>query len=659
MTHTNKSRLGFPKSFSNEYDKINQLSYSLKSFTERNTKTTHINYKIYHLLCSPFTYINAYSKISKNKGALTKGIDSDQEIMKFFGIKDANIIANKFKTNNYIWQPARRTLIPKPGRKDKRPIDTPTQRDRIVQEAIRGILESIFEPEFVEFEKMNNFKSTNYGFRPGKSCWKAVNNLKIYGQRTTYAIEGDIVGAYNNVNHDILLNILQTRIHDKKFLKVIKNLLKAGIMENKQVLHSLKGTPQGGIVSPLLFNIYMFKLDKYIYNTIINPILSNNVNKSTQRNPIHSKLGRDIKALTESRKTKTDQKEKCNITKQIKLICNERFKIPSYNINSLPKSAVYSRYADDWVLLITATSKEANDLKIQIQNEIQLNLKMELDLKKTKITRINEGFRFLGYNIKMNTKEQNKIAYSTQVIRNKPKRFKRRTTSRKITIIPDKRRLLKNLKLKGFTNNNGFPIGIRGWSIFDEYEIVMKYKQIFRGICNYYSNCDSTYILNRISYILQYSCAKTIATRKRITMKQTFSKYGKNLNIEKIIHKNNNTQKTYINFTTYTEYKKLGVFNYRENKEYNFDPFYLKSYNRTKMKMFLNCSICNSDDRVALHHINSLKNIKKDKSHFSKVIQQINRKQIPVCHSCHMDITHGRYDGNKVITFHNIKAAKL
>jgi retron-type reverse transcriptase len=215
-------------------DYLRKQSLPLIQLRMRNEDTKHINHKIYHLLCDPFIYVNAYAKISKNPGALTKGIKSDEEIMTFFGKSNAEKIANKFKTKNYSWKPTRRTWIPKPGKNKLRPIDTPTQEDRIVQEAIRGILESIFEPEFREFETQNEFLCTNYGFRPNQSTWKAANALKIFGQATIYGIEGHISGAYNNVDHDILINLLNKRIKDKKFIEVISKLLKSDIMEENK-----------------------------------------------------------------------------------------------------------------------------------------------------------------------------------------------------------------------------------------------------------------------------------------------------------------------------------------------------------------------------------------------------------------------------------------
>ena len=244
----------------------------------RNKKTNHINRKIFYLFKDPFTIINAYTKISKNKGAVSRGF-KDDNTMNYFGIKKAKSISERIIKGTYKFSPAKRTWIPKPGKKKKRPIDVPTQSDRIVQEAIRGILEAIYEPVFIEQGKNTKELSNNYGFRPRHSCWLAIQRIERYSKLCNVIIEGDIVSAYNNVNRDILLRLLRERITDKKFLRLIKKMLKSGVTERSKFEHSLKGTPQGGIVSPLLFNIYMLGLDQYVYKNFIVPVLEENKTK--------------------------------------------------------------------------------------------------------------------------------------------------------------------------------------------------------------------------------------------------------------------------------------------------------------------------------------------------------------------------------------------
>lgn len=546
-------------------------SFQLERCSQRNQNTQHKNFKLYHLLCAPFTFINAYVKISKNKGALTKGPNKDGEIRKYFGFKDANQIATKFKNNTYLWNPSRRTLIPKPGKTTLRPIDTPTQEDCIVQEAIRGILESIYEPEFKQFEQENGHLATNYGFRPNKSIKDAVEVLKFKGQPATYAIEGDIVGAYNNVDHDILLGILKRRILDKKFLNIIRSLLKAGIIENNIQIHSLKGTPQGGIVSPLLFNIYMFEFDKFVYYEIIK---KKTTTTKPKRNPEYLKLVYQIQLQKKKMNFSPLAYKRKDEKKKLQSLIKKRMSIPSTDIKSLPKKGVFSRYADDWVLFITCTSQESKEIELQISRFISEKLKMALDPEKTLRTHITSPISFLGFNIRMNSPKSTKVSLNTTARSNRVLRFKRRTTSRKVTIYPDKSQILRNLINRKFCDKQGFPIGLRSWSNLDEYHIVQKYGQILRGIANYYHFADDFQILYRVAYILQYSCAKTLAVRNKCTMPQIFKRYGKNLTITRFIKNNQDSKTHHTQFETFTELRKINsVFRPKFKHCDNFDPF--------------------------------------------------------------------------------------
>jgi len=384
-------------------ERIEKLGYQLKRHTIRNSDTSHINYKIFHLLTDPFTYVNAYTKISKNRGALTEGYEDDQTTV-LFGLDKAEKIAKKVKEGTYKFKPVKRTWVPKPGKTTKRPLDVPTQSDRIVQEAVRGVLEAIYEPEFVKHGEETKDLSNNYGFRPNLSCWSAIDKLKKYSRRCNIVIEGDIVSAYNNVNHDILLKILRKRIRDEKFLKLIIGMLKSGIMDDNRFEHSLNGTPQGGIVSPLLFNIYMLELDRYIYEEFVNPIMMQNEKegKTEQSSYLYNKARWAVdKTRKEFLKAKeayetnpriSNKKQLQETKKKYKQARMKRLNTAYGKVERLPKGAVYVRYADDWVLAITATEDEATQIKNKITEFLETQLKMQLDVEKTKITRTPSGY---------------------------------------------------------------------------------------------------------------------------------------------------------------------------------------------------------------------------------------------------------------------------
>jgi hypothetical protein len=549
--------------------KIEDLSVRLHEHTARNINGFHINYKIHYLLHDPFTFVNAYTKISKNKGAMRKGFD-DEGVMKFFGLKSAKIIANKLKKNQYEL---------KPGKKKKRSINVPTQLDRIVQEAIRGILEAIYEPEFRHWGEVTRHLSNNYGFRPGMSTWTAMDKIKKYSQRCTIAIEGDIVSAYNNVNYDILLSILRQRIKDKKFLNLIKKLLKSGIMDRSVYEHSLEGTPQVGIVSPLLFNIYMFGLDKFVYNEIITPFLKEERSKtgdeatSTYRK-IRYQTNQSYKRLQKlkieyKQKPTSEKKDKIKkALKEFKRLRNTRNSTRYGNAERFERKAFYARYADDWVLALTCNQAEAEKIKQKIADYLKTKRKMQLDDEKTKISRVSEGYKFLGFEVRMLTDNVKQRLTLQKLSNGKYVRTLKRITSRMITIEPNSDRILNILKLDQFCNGNYEPRAKPGWLIYDDYDIVEKYEQIFRGLYNYYLPCERLTRLNRISYILQYSCARTLARRKNMSKRAIFKKYGKNLTMKST--KKENVTRT-ARFFTLTDLKSIKT-EISHNNDYK-DPF--------------------------------------------------------------------------------------
>ena len=186
----------------------------LNNFTKNNTDTSHINHQIYHLLLDPFTLDNAYTNLSRNKGSFTNGVNVGN--IQGYSRSTSIEISNKLKQRKFKPNPVRRVWVPKPNKKEKRPLGIPTFQDRVVQEAIRGILEAIYEPEFAKFAK-TSMVCNNFGFRPQLNCWQAIEHFKKWGQQITFVIEGDIKGAYNNVDHEILINILSKRIKDKNF----------------------------------------------------------------------------------------------------------------------------------------------------------------------------------------------------------------------------------------------------------------------------------------------------------------------------------------------------------------------------------------------------------------------------------------------------------
>lgn len=636
----------------------------INKFVDRNSNTNHINHSIYYLLLNPFTLDNAYTNLSRNKGAFTAGVNTGT--IQGYSRNDSIKLSTMLKDKTYIPNPVKRIWIPKPGKPEKRPLGIPTFYDKVVQEATRAMLEAIYEPEFNEFSKIAT-NCNNFGFRPNKSCWDAIEHFTTWGQKTSYVIEGDIKGAYDCVNHKILLNILSKRIKDKDFLNLINKMLKAGIMEEGSYEHSLIGVPQGGILSPLLFNIYMFEFDKFIYYEIIQKqtLLKQNQNKSNtyQRILYQKKKALDAFQMERTKQAKGIKPIDKTLLKVLKSQLRKAedllFRTPSYDATDT--TFVYTRYADDWILGIGSDYSMSIDLKSKIELWLQENLKLTLSPTKTKITNIRKQFvPFLGYEILLRTdfrrmkvsRVQLKAKSKNENKPTLPKMSIRRTTSRKFFVRPNKERIFNKIKLLGIVRPlDLYPIGKRPWASLNEFQIVQKYHSMYLGLLAHYVKCNTSIPLNRVSYIFQFSCAKTIATRKRITTPQVFETYGNNLKIT-INHKDSPTSRT----IEFMGYKKCMDTYFRDKDNVKplsiyHDPFKVRTFWRTTFKLYSMCCICGCSENIEMHHLNSLKNIKqtnKEKQDFNLILKQLNRKQIPVCHNCHVSITHGRYNGMKL-----------
>ena len=200
---------------------------------------------IYRLLYNRNLYLRAYGRIYSNQGATTKGVTA--ETMDGMSLAKIDRIIEALRYERFRWTPMRRVNIPKPNGKT-RALGIPTGPDKLPQEVIRMILEAYYEPQFSD---------RSHGFRPGRGCHTALSNVVNFWAGTRWFVEGDIKGCFDNIDHEIMLSVLGEKLHDNRFLRLLTYLLKAGYVEDWRYGRTLSGTPQGGIVSPILANIYL------------------------------------------------------------------------------------------------------------------------------------------------------------------------------------------------------------------------------------------------------------------------------------------------------------------------------------------------------------------------------------------------------------------
>lgn len=388
---TNKKKNSNP--YNNETNKKSVITRNshllgLQTRNQGQIGLTHINREIFHLLIRPSTFVNAWGNIRNNKGSLTPGVHD--QTLQGFGLTKAIEIANKLKNGTFKPKPVRRKWIPKPGKKEKRPLGVLTIDDRIVKEAIRSILECIFEPEFKNISALSNGKIENFGFRPLRSTWDAIERFKLLGQKTDWVIEGDISKAYDTVDHDILLSILSRRITDKKFLKLIQDYLKAGIMDDIHFNHSLIGVPQSGIASPMLFNIYMTEFDKFVGNHLSLPLLRLQRYKPAVKkvNPLWKRYQWQARKSLNTYKGLKLQNELKHVAlphlKEFRRLKNLQLNTPYHLNTDKIFDLVYIRYADDWIIEITGPKALASYSKQKISSYLKQYLKFQLSPEKQK-----------------------------------------------------------------------------------------------------------------------------------------------------------------------------------------------------------------------------------------------------------------------------------
>jgi len=300
----------------------------------------HRFFDIYHLLYDENWLDRAYRSVKSNAGSRTAGVDG-LNMSDFEEELERNLrgLRQSLKDETFDPKPVRRIHIPK-GDGRERPLGIPTIKDRIVQEALRMVLEPIYETDFSQY---------SYGFRPNRSTMDALNVVKMATRENMkyfWVIDADIKGFFDNVDHQTLEQIIQDRIKDQQIRDLIWEFLKAGIMEEGEYRNSVTGTPQGGIVSPLLANVYLNELDQWV------------------------KRWTD---LPQDEKRKRRRNDKGNW--------------------------MYVRYADDFLLLSNGRKPEMEEMEDRLREYLGNDLDLTLSKKKTEIVHVNDGFDFLGFHV--------------------------------------------------------------------------------------------------------------------------------------------------------------------------------------------------------------------------------------------------------------------
>lgn len=441
--------------------------------------------RLYRLLRNRNLLLTAYGRIASNTGALTPGSEP-QDTIDGMSLKRINDLISALETGEFRWKPVRRVYILKANKK-KRPLGVPGFTDKLVQEAIRLLLEAYYEPQFSDF---------SHGFRPHRSCHTALKQLQYTCTGTKWWVEGDIQGCFDNISHEILLNILAADIRDDRFLKLIKQMLKAGYLEDWRYHQTYSGTPQGGICSPILANVYLHQFDKFMEQLKRTYITANPIRKV---NPEYNRYGQLIHQAK-----KRGDKEAVKRLSKVKRQLPVRAPLDPYlRIN-------YCRYADDFIVAVIGPKAVANEIKDKIRHFLKDQLDLTLSEEKTLITHHTRKAKFLSFNLTVN--------HDTQYVKkDKAGRIWRTRLGRIGLEVPKevqtrwRRRYCKKGKPTARTQ-------LLNHSIHD---IITAYGQELRGLYNYYAPAYN--VSNRLyplKWTMNQSLCKTLAAKLNITVRQ-------------------------------------------------------------------------------------------------------------------------------------------
>ena len=586
----------------------------LNSLNEHSKDSSYKFERLYRLLFNEELFYVAYQKIASNGGSTTKG--SDGRSIDEMSLARIETLIASLKDESYQPHPSRRVHIPKKNGKT-RPLGIPAFEDKLVQEVVRMILEAIYE---------GHFETTSHGFRPKRSCHTALLHIQKTFSGAKWFIEGDIKGFFDNIDHDVLVGILRERISDDRFIRLIRKFLKAGYVEDWTFHNTYSGMPQGGIVSPILANIYLDKLDKYVKEYIRHFDMGTKRRPGKESNDLANERKRTVRKLKKIK----DGTEKAALVARLKAIEQERAAFPSGDeMDGSYRRLKYIRYADDFILGVIGSKEDALRIKEDIKSFLSESLALELSEEKTLITHTGKSAKFLGYEITVTRNNHQRRDVQGRLRRTYGKRVRLNVS---MATLRDKLLEYGAMEIKLRNGKEVWKPKCRSGLIFnDDLEILDRYNRETVGFCNYYLIANNCVVLHNFRYIMEYSMYKTFAGKYRSTVRKINKKYRYNkLFTVKYEQKGAIKSRTFYK----TSFKRRTT---AFNGSCDIEPYSIADVSRTNLTDRLKaekCELCGATGKLIMHHVRNLKDL-KGKESWKRLMSARKRKTIALCPSCH------------------------
>lgn len=586
----------------------------LKALSDHSQSSDYKYERLYRYLFSEEMFAVAYQRIYAKQGNMTPGTDG--KTIDEMSLERIERLIVSLKDESYQPHPARRVYIPKKNGK-KRPLGIPSFEDKLVQEVVRLLLEAIYE---------GHFEGTSHGFRPHRSCHTALGMIQKSFAGAKWFIEGDIKGFFDNIDHNVLISILRERISDERFLRLIRKFLNAGYVEDWKYNKTYSGTPQGGIISPMLANIYLDKFDKYIKE------YAAKFRKGDRRsiNPEYWRLNNKKNWLKKKLQKTSDEQIRKSYLYEIAQLSKQMLSTPHKDAMDADfRRMQYVRYADDFLISVIGSKSECETIKADITQFMREQLKLELSDEKTLITHAQDKAKFLGYEIF--------IRKSDAVKRNKDGVLKRDFNGAVVLTLNSAviQKKLTEYNALEVRNIDGKDIW---WSKPRRYmtpmkpeDILAQYNAETRGLYNYYSlaanvskECAS------FAFIMKMSMFKTLGWKLNTSARKVRQKYQKDKDF--VIPYNDAKGKQKYRVFYNEGFKK-------RNAQFDVD------YDKLPQTMYVpypslverlkdgRCELCGKEGKVVMHHVRTLTKLKGN-NEWEKLMLKRHRKTLVVCEGC-------------------------
>jgi group II intron reverse transcriptase/maturase len=597
----------------------------LNSISDKSKDPEYRYQRLYRNLYNPEFYLLAYKNIYANKGSMTPGVDN--ATIDGMSLERIDAIIEKLKSQSYKPKPARREYIAKKNSDKKRPLGIPSGDDKLVQEVVRMILESIYEP---------TFSDSSHGFRPHRGCHTALVRIQKTFTGAKWFIEGDIEACFDSFDHHVLIAILRRRIDDEMFINLMWKFLKAGFMEQWQYHTTYSGTPQGSGVSPLLANIYLSELDRYI--ELFKSEFDTGSPTRRASNPEYKRIDNEIQRFRMANLKvwgSLGDDERSEAAATMRRMKASKRQLPPFEVKDTSfKSLQYVRYADDFLIGIIGSRKDAERLKAQLANFLKEKLNLTLSGEKTKITHTGQNARFLGYDIS--------VSRSQEVKRTKTGARQRVYSGSVHLRVPHEKwagklRGYKAIRIKKDADGKEHWKAIHRGKLINkpDIEILRKYNAEVRGLYNYYSLASNAYVIGKFAGLMKHSMQRTFASKYRTTVRTIKKRYEKGGDFT-------------VSYQTKDGKKEAVFYNggfKKQDKPHLGQIDVLAAYQKYDKPNSLarrlrsrTCELCDSVCQdIVIHQVKRLKDL-GNRHEWERVMRSKRRKTLAVCKSCHDEI---------------------